>query len=46
MNISEKQCTLADDSTINLKTIISVPVKIEKITFITDLYVLKVDHMQ
>ena len=29
----------------NLETIISVPVKIDKITFITDLYVSKVDHI-
>ena len=29
----------------NLETIISVPVKIDKITFIADLYVLKVDHI-
>ena len=28
-----------------LETIISVPVKIDKITFITDLYVLKVHHI-
>ena len=36
---------LADGSTMNLETIISVPVKIDKITFIADLYVLKVDHI-
>ena len=41
----KKQCTLADGSTMNLETIISVPVKIDKITFIADLYVLKVDHI-
>ena len=29
----------------NLETIISVPVKIDKITFIVDLYVLKIDHI-
>ena len=29
----------------NLDTIICVPVKIDKITFIADLYVLKVDHI-
>ena len=38
----KKQCTLADGSTMNFETIISVPVKI---TFIADLYVLKVDHI-
>ena len=41
----KKKCTLADGSTMNLETIISVPVKIDKITFIADLYVLKVDHI-
>ena len=45
VNICKKQCTLADGSTMNLETIISVPVKIDKITFIADLYVLKVDHI-
>ena len=30
----------------NLEMIISVPVKIDKITFIADLCVLKVDHIQ
>ena len=45
VNICKKQCTLADVSTMNLETIISVPVKIDKITFIADLYVLKVDHI-
>ena len=30
VNICEKQCPLADGSTMNLKTIIYVPVKIEK----------------
>ena len=30
----------------NLETIIYVPVKIDKITFIADLYVLRVDHIQ
>ena len=29
VNICEKQCTLANGSTMNLKTIIPVPVKIE-----------------
>ena len=38
-NICEQQCTLADGLTMNLVTIISVPVKIDKITFIADLYV-------
>ena len=33
------------DSTRNLETIISVSVNIDKITFIFDLYVLKVDHI-
>ena len=46
VNICEKQCTLADGSTMNLETIISVQVKIGKITFIADLYVLKVDDVQ
>ena len=41
----KKQCTLADGSRMNLETIISVPVKIDKITFVADLYVLKVDHI-
>ena len=41
----KKQCTLADGTTMNLETIISVPVKIDKITFIADLYVLKVDNI-
>ena len=45
VNISEKQYTLADGSTMNLKIIISVPEKIEKITFIAELYGLKVDHI-
>ena len=45
VNICKKKCTLADGSTMNLETIISVPVKIVKITFIADLYVLKVDHI-
>ena len=39
VNIRKKQCTLADGSTRNLETIISVPVKIDKISFIADLYV-------
>ena len=39
VNICKKQCTLADGSIMNLETIISVPVKIDKITFIADLYV-------
>ena len=42
VNICKKQCNLADGSTMNLETIISVLVKI---TFIADLYVLKVDHI-
>ena len=42
----EKQCTLTDGSTLNLETIVSVPVKIDKITFIADLYILKVDYIQ
>ena len=41
----KKQCTLPDGSTINLETFIYVPEKIDKITFIADLYVLKVDHI-
>ena len=45
VNICEKQCTFADGSTMNLNTIIYVPVKIEKITFIAELYGLKVDHI-
>ena len=45
VNICEKLCTLVDGSTINLEMIIFVPVKIDKITFIADLYVLKVDHI-
>ena len=43
VNICIKKCTLADGSTMNLEMIISVPVNIDKITFIADLYVLKVD---
>ena len=46
VNICEKQCTLADGSTMNLETIIYVSVKIDKIIFISDLYVLKVNHIQ
>ena len=45
MNICGKQCPLADGSIMNLKTNISVPVKIEKITFIAELYALKLDHI-
>ena len=46
LTICEKQCTLADGSTMNLETIISVPVKIDVIPFIAHLCVLKVDHIQ
>ena len=46
VKICEKQCTLADGSTMNLETITPVPVKIDKIAFIADLYVLNVDHIQ
>ena len=46
VSICEKQCTLADGSTMNLKTIIYVPAKIEKITFIAELLCfLKVGHI-
>ena len=40
----DKQCMVANGSNINLDTIVSVPVKIGKVTFIADLYVLKVEH--
>ena len=44
VNKCEKQCVVANGSNINLDTIVSVPVKIGKVTFIADLYVLKVEH--
>ena len=40
----DKQCMVANGSNINLDTIVSVPVKIGKVTFIADLYVLKIEH--
>ena len=46
VKICGKQYTLADGSTMNLETIIPVPVKIYNITFTADLYVIKVNHIQ
>ena len=40
----DRQCMVANDSNINLETIVSVLMKIDKVTFIADLYVLKVQH--
>ena len=40
----DRQCMVANGSNINLDTIVSVPMKIGKVTFIADLYVLKVQH--
>ena len=40
-----RQCVLADGSTINLNTIIRVPLRITNATFIVDLYVLVNNHI-
>ena len=41
----DRQCMVANGSSIDLDTIVSVPVEISKVTFL-DLYVLKVEHIQ
>ena len=38
----DRQCMVSNGSNINLDTIVSVPVKIGKVTFIPDFYMLKV----
>ena len=40
----DRQCMVANGSNINLDTIVYVPMKIGKVTFSADLYVLKVQH--
>ena len=42
----DRQCKVANGSNKHLDTIVSVPVKIGNVTFIADLYMLKVDHYQ
>ena len=40
-----RQCVVANGSNINLDTIVSVPVKIGKVTFMAELYVLEAKHI-
>ena len=42
----DSQCMVANGSNINSDTIVFVPVKIGKVTFIADLYVLKAEHIK
>ena len=41
----DKQCILADGSTVNLDKTVVVPVKLDKVTFMANLYVLDTNHI-